>query len=77
MLNSSRFTRPTMSSVWRGRVNLIQRLKNRKSPTQFMPAYDIDNSDGSARLNWMKAALLPNWRETFKTVDRNSRGKAS
>jgi len=34
-------------------------------PQEFMPAYDINNSDGSATLNWMKAALLPEWRETF------------
>ena len=34
-------------------------------PQEFMPAYDINNSDGSATLNWMKAALLPQWRETF------------
>ena len=40
---------------------------------EFMPAYDIDDSNGSARLNWMKAALLPSWRETFKRFDRNSR----
>lgn len=46
-------------------------------PRQFMPAYDIDDSNGSARLNWKKAALLPNWRETFRKFDRNSRGKAN
>jgi len=35
----------------------------------FMPAYDINSDDGSARLNWLKAALLPEWRETFKKMD--------
>ena len=58
-------------------MNLIHGFKNRKSAQKFMPAYDIDDSNGSARLNWKKAALLPNWRETFKLFDRNSRGKAN
>jgi len=40
---------------------------------EFMPAYDINDSNGSARLNWKKAALLPSWRETFRKIERNSR----
>jgi hypothetical protein len=34
----------------------------------FMPAYDINNSDGSATLNLFKAALLTKWRETFRKL---------
>ena len=41
----------------------------------FMPAYDINSDDGSARLNWLKAALLPEWRETFKKM--NDKRKAN
>ena len=40
---------------------------------EFMPAYDINSADGSATLNWLKAALLPEWRETFKKLEKNSR----
>ena len=40
---------------------------------EFMPAYDINNSDGSATLNLMKAALLPSWRKTFKKFEASSR----
>ncbi len=39
---------------------------------EFMPAYDINDSDGSATLNLMKAALLPRWRETFKKLEAYS-----
>ena len=39
---------------------------------EFLPGYDVD-SDGVATLNLMKAALLPNWRETFKKVEAFSR----
>ena len=40
---------------------------------EFMPAYDINSADGSATLNWLKAALLPEWRETFKKLDDKRR----
>ena len=40
---------------------------------EFMAAYDINLDDGSATLNWLKAALLPEWRETFKKFEKNSR----
>jgi hypothetical protein len=41
----------------------------------FMPAYDINNVDGSATLNLLKAALLPEWRATFKKMDDERRKK--
>ena len=41
-------------------------------PQKFMPAYDIDWSDGSVRLNLVKAALLPHWRETFRKIQASS-----
>ena len=44
----------------------------KSSPQKFMPAYDINNSDGSATLNWGKAALLPRWRETFRKIQANA-----
>lgn len=40
---------------------------------EFMAAYDINYDDGSATLNWIKAALLPEWRETFKKLDGKRR----
>ena len=39
---------------------------------EFMPAYDINWSDGSATLNLVKAALLTPWRETFRKIQANS-----
>ncbi len=47
-------------------------MSNTNKPQEFMAAYDINNSDGSATLNLMKAALLPSWRETFKKLEASS-----
>ena len=45
----------------------------KKELQPFMPAYDINSADGSATLNLLKAALLPEWRATFKKMDDERR----
>ena len=32
---------------------------------EFLPGYDT-NENGAGNINFMKCALLPSWRETFK-----------
>ena len=76
-MSSSSIRRGAVKTVewWkhlRGRKRAQNKLvrKDGKTKTKdFMPAYDINSDDGSARLNWLKAALLPEWRETFKKMD--------
>ena len=34
----------------------------------FMACYDVDDSDGSATINWFKVALNPKWKATFKKI---------
>jgi len=43
----------------------------KKKEREFMPAYDLNDDDGSAKLNLRKAAQLPAWRKTFKIMFDN------
>ena len=51
----------------------MSKYYRKKELQPFMPAYDINNVDGSATLNLLKAALLPEWRATFKKMDDERR----
>ena len=35
---------------------------------EFLPGYDT-NENGAGNINFMKCALLPSWRETFKKAE--------